>query len=76
MTSINILPASFQRSYLDKDIFPCNLLQRSISTYPIALAAFSRRLHDAADDLCESNIGKVEVCIRDLKANDGAGRGS
>ncbi|KAE9567982.1 hypothetical protein CGMCC3_g15915 [Colletotrichum fructicola] len=36
--------------------------------------AFSRRLHDAADDLCESNIGKVEVCIRDLKANDGAGR--
>lgn len=75
MDTVNPLPAEFQASYDERDRYPQNLLRRSISTYPIALSRYLERLDKAADDLCEKDVEKVDVCFRDLKTNDGAGEG-
>lgn len=53
MDTVNPLPAEFQASYDERDRYPQNLLQRSISTHPIALSRYLERLDKAADDLCE-----------------------
>lgn len=54
-----------------------NVIERTISTYPSALAEYLRRLDDAADDLCESDIRKVDVPFRDLQVQlvDGVWKG-
>ena len=55
-----------------------NVTERTISTYPSALAEYRRRLNDAADDLCESDISKVDVPFRDLQVPlvDGGRKGA
>ncbi|KAH9233222.1 hypothetical protein K456DRAFT_349890 [Colletotrichum gloeosporioides 23] len=73
MDTVNPLLAEFQASYDERDRYPQNLLQRSISTYPIALSRYLERLDKAADNLCERDVEKVDVCFRDLKTNDGGG---
>lgn len=54
-----------------------NVIERTISTYPSALAEYLRRLDDAADDLCEPDISKVDVPFRDLQVQvvNGAWKG-
>lgn len=67
MDSANSLPTNFRDSYLDRDSYPMNVIERTISTYPSALADYRRRLDDAANDLCEPDISKVDVAFRDLQ---------
>ncbi|KAF0331892.1 hypothetical protein GQ607_001012 [Colletotrichum asianum] len=74
MASPSPLPADFQASYNNRDSYPRNLLQKSISSYPIALTSYAKRLDEHANYLCEVDIERVEVCFRDLKANNGAGK--
>lgn len=68
------LPTKFQKSYLDRDSYPCNIIERTVSTYPSALAAYATRLDLAAGNLFETDINKVDVPIRDLKTDNGAGQ--
>lgn len=68
MDSESLLPTSFRDSYLARDSYPMNVIDRTISTYPSALAEYLRRLDEAADDLCEPDISKVDVLFRDLQA--------
>lgn len=75
MTLYLPLPLIFQTSYLNRDTFPSNCIQRTISTYPSALAEYATRLEDAAGDLCETDVGNVDLSIRDLRTNNGAGKG-
>lgn len=77
MTLGSSLPANFQKSYLERDSYPLNVIERTISTYPSALAEYRRRLDDAADDLCEPDISKVDVSFRDLQVqrDDGSWKG-
>ena len=70
------LPINFQKSYLNRDSYPCNIIQRTVGSYPSALAAYATRLDIAAQDLFETDINKVEVPIRDLKTYNGTGKGS
>ncbi|TDZ20068.1 putative serine/threonine-protein kinase MPS1-like protein [Colletotrichum orbiculare MAFF 240422] len=74
MAQIHELPLAFQRAYDISGDFPRNYVRRGFSTYPSALAEFARRLDDAADDLCESDINRVDVGFRDLSVDDGTGK--
>ena len=76
MTSQSQLPLDFQNSYRDRDRYPCNYTHRSVSTYPSALAEFEKRFDIAAGDLCERDVENVEVSFRDLKTENGTGRGT
>lgn len=69
------LPANFQKSYIDRDSFPRNLIRRTVSTYPSALTAYATRLDFATPNLFETDIKRLEVPIRDLKTDDGNGEG-
>jgi hypothetical protein len=69
------LPINFQKSYLDRATYPRNLIRRTVSTYPSALAAYATRLDFAAPYLFETDVEKVEVPIRDLKTDNGNGQG-
>ncbi|KAG6363610.1 hypothetical protein INS49_008711 [Diaporthe citri] len=77
MASGNDLPASFRDSYIDRESYPMNVVERTISTYPSALAEYLRRLDDAADDLCVRDISKIDVPFRDLQVQhvDGGWKG-
>lgn len=77
MASASSLPANFQASYLDRNSYPLNVIERTISTYPSALAEYKRSLDDAADDLCEPDTSKVDVSFRDLhvQLRDGEWKG-
>lgn len=72
------LPASFRDSYLGRDSYPMNVIDRTISTYPSALSEYLRRLNNAANDLCEPEISKIDVPFRDLQVRsaDGGWKGS
>lgn len=67
MASESALPTIFQKSYLDRKHYPENVIERTISSYPSALAEYHKRLDDAADDLCETDIRNVDVLFRDLQ---------
>lgn len=67
MASESSLPTIFQKSYLDRNSYPKNLIERTISSYPTALAEYYERLKGAADDLCEIDVNNVDVLFRDLQ---------
>lgn len=69
------LPLNFQTSYQNRDTFPSNCMQTTIDTYPSALAEYATRLDEAAGDLCEVDIEEVDVSFRDLRIDQGAGKG-
>lgn len=70
------LPNDFQASYRDRNSYPCNYTHRSVSTYPSALQEFAKKLDAAAEDLCEKNLEYVDVSFRDLKTDNGEGKGT
>lgn len=74
MASANSLPTNFRDSYLKRNSYPLNVIERTVSTYPSALAEYGRRLDDAANDLCEPDISKVDVSFRDLQVQLEDGR--
>jgi hypothetical protein len=75
MPSYLPLPTIFQKSYNERDSYPRNLIRRTVSTYPSALAAYASRLDFAAPNLFETDVKKLEVPIRDLKTDNGNGQG-
>jgi len=75
MAPYSLLPTSFQKSYIDRDSYPRNLIQRTVGTYPSALAAYATRLDLVAQDLFERDISQLEVSFRDLKTDNGKGKG-
>lgn len=76
MYSSNGLPLEFQRSFIERSNYPSNSIHGGINTYPSALAGFAKRLDAAAVDLCQSKVENVDVYFRDLKTDDGSGKGS
>ncbi|KAN0104936.1 hypothetical protein V8E51_010681 [Hyaloscypha variabilis] len=74
MPSYLPLPTIFQKSYNERDSYPRNLIRRTVSTYPSALAAYASRLDFAAPNLFETDVKKLEVPIRDLKTDNGNGQ--
>lgn len=75
MASYLPLPISFQKSYIDRDSYPRNLIRRTVSTYPSALAAYATRLDFAVPNLFETDVKRLEVPIRDLQTDNGNGEG-
>lgn len=51
-------------------------MQTTVDTYPSALAEYAIRLDQAAGDLCEVDINEVDVSFRDLRVDQGAGKGA
>ncbi|KAE8445815.1 hypothetical protein EG329_012873 [Mollisiaceae sp. DMI_Dod_QoI] len=47
--------------------------ERTVSTYPSALAAYAMRLDFVAPNLFVTDVAEVDVPIRDLQTNDGNG---
>lgn len=68
------LPGKFQTSYLERDTYPSNCMQTTVDTYPSALAEYATRLDQAAGDLCEIDVSKVDISFRDLRVDQGAGK--
>ncbi|PVH76551.1 hypothetical protein DL98DRAFT_425443 [Cadophora sp. DSE1049] len=70
MPSYLPLPISLQKSYINRNSYPCNLILRTVSTYPSALTAYAKRLDFAASNLFERDVNRLEVLIRDLQTDD------
>lgn len=76
MASYLPLPHAFQQSYLDKDSYPRNLVERTVGTYPSALKEYAERLAYSASNLCYvPDANETEVSIYDLQADNGARTG-
>lgn len=75
MSPYNLLSSQLQKSYIERDSYPCNLVQRTVSTYPSALKAYAARLDFAAPNIFETDFKQLEVPIRDLKTDNGDGKG-
>ncbi|KUI62025.1 hypothetical protein VP1G_09152 [Cytospora mali] len=74
MASYLPLPSVFQQSYLQKDSYPSNIIERTIGTYPSGLEEYKKRLEDAAVDLCyEPDVRGADVSFYDLQADNGTG---
>jgi hypothetical protein len=69
------LPEAFQRSYLESDTYPKNLVHRTVQTYPGALQKIADRLNEAAGRLFERDDGILDVPFRDLQLATGEGEG-
>ena len=67
------LPEAFQRSYLESDTYPKNLVHRTVQTYPGALQKIADRLNEAAGRLFEHEDGIHDVPFRDLQLATGEG---
>ncbi|KAL2278793.1 hypothetical protein FJTKL_14134 [Diaporthe vaccinii] len=67
MDSSTSVPDSFRDSYLRRNFYPTNIIERTISTYPRALSEYERRLREASDALCERKLSEVDVIFRDLQ---------
>jgi hypothetical protein len=73
MTAKLPLPETFQRSYLELDTYPKNLMHRTVQTYPGALQKIADRLNEAAGRLFEGDNGVLDVPFRDLQLGTGEG---
>ncbi|ROW07704.1 hypothetical protein VMCG_03674 [Cytospora schulzeri] len=73
MASYLPLPDRFQQSYLEKDSYPRNLIDRTIGTYPSALNGYADRLTSAAPNLCYvPDADEADVSFYDIQADNGA----
>ncbi|ORY57866.1 uncharacterized protein BCR38DRAFT_448876 [Pseudomassariella vexata] len=62
---------TFQKSWLDMDIYPLNLAHKPANAYPAALRALQKRFDDASTDMFVADEVDVEVPWRDLKPTSG-----
>lgn len=75
MQKWRLLPRELARAYLAQETYPRNMIRRTVSTFSNALQSYVTRLDSVENYLFETDARNAAVYIRDLKTDDGAGKG-